>query len=352
VALNVDQALQDALISYQLDLRRLEAGTRQRVLAIFDIMQRELTSAVASKQLTAFSAGRKKELLRQVDKIIKNYYQSAQRELDLDIEGLAEAQARHTARIIEGTAVVNTAVALPTAAELARISREVLIEGGPMGDWWSRMASGTSFSVSNAIRQGIVQGENNAQVISRITGSSTTIGALTAPRHNVAAIVQTSMQTVANDSRMSVFEANTDIIKELKWFSAMDGHVCPKCIALSGRVWKNTEDHEPVGHVVPFRNPPIHWNDRCVLLPVTKTFRELGVDLPEVPEGMRASKYGPISSKTTFDEFLKRQPKAQQDEQLGAGRAQLWRDGKITLAQLIDGKGRELTLAELKRKYD
>ena len=39
------------------------------------------------------------------------------------------------------------------------------------------------------------------------------------------------------------------------------------------------------------------------------------------------------------------------DEQLGAGRAQLWREGKITLKDLLDGKGRELTLDELRDKY-
>lgn len=349
----LDRKLHDALISYQLDLRRLEAGTRAKVIAIFAQMQKELTAELAGpRELTAIGKARRNELLRKVDLIVNNFYKSAQLELTEIVEGLSEAQARHASKLLEGTAVITINAVLPSDTTLERIARDVLIEGGPVASWWKRLAGDTTFKVTNAIRQGVVQGETNAQIITRVAGKPGTIGALDTARHNIAAMVQTVMQTVANDSRLAVFEANDDLIKEVIWFSAMDGHVCPRCIALSGRRWKNTDDHEPIGHTVPFQNPPIHWNDRCILLPVTKSFRELGVNIDEVPAGERASKFGPVSSKTTFDEFLKRTPVEQQNEQLGVGRAQLWRDGKITLAQLIDGKGRELTLDELRRKYD
>lgn len=161
------------------------------------------------------------------------------------------------------------------------------------------------------------------------------------------------LEATPNESRMKVLEANADVVGRLQWFSAMDGHVCPVCMALSGKEWTNNTDgtHEPVGHSVPFQNPPIHPSCRCVLLPITKTFREMGINIDEPKPGMRASSEGPISSKTTFDEYLKRRTTAQQDEQLGAGRAQMWRDGLITLSQLIDDSARELTLAELRAKY-
>jgi hypothetical protein len=42
---------------------------------------------------------------------------------------------------------------------------------------------------------------------------------------------------------------------------------------------------------------------------------------------------------------------AQQDAQLGVGRAQLWRDGKITLQQLTDSSGNALTLEQLQSLY-
>jgi hypothetical protein len=36
---------------------------------------------------------------------------------------------------------------------------------------------------------------------------------------------------------------------------------------------------------------------------------------------------------------------------LGKGRAQLWRDGKITLQDLLNAQGVPLTLRELREKY-
>lgn len=123
-------------------------------------------------------------------------------------------------------------------------------------------------------------------------------------------------------------------------------------MALSGKEWKNDKGNTPIGHSVSFQLPPIHFNDRCVLLPVTKTFKQLGLDLPKLPPGERASSLGPISADTTFDEYLQRVPKTQQDEMLGKGRADLFREGKISLNQLLDGQGRELTLKELQQKYN
>lgn len=129
-------------------------------------------------------------------------------------------------------------------------------------------------------------------------------------------------------------------------------HNCTQCMALSGREWKNDKGNTPIGHSVPFQLPPIHFNDRCVLLPVTKTFKQLGLDLPKLPPGERASSLGPISADTTFDEYLQRVSKTQQDEMLGKGRADLFREGKISLNQLLDGQGRELSLKELQQKYN
>ena len=67
--------------------------------------------------------------------------------------------------------------------------------------------------------------------------------------------------------------------------------------------------------------------------------------------GQRASMDGPVDRKTTFADFLERKGKAFQDDVLGPGRADLWRDGKITLQDLISGTGRPLTLAQLRSRY-
>jgi len=344
----IDQKLWDEIIAYQLDLRRVEAGTVKNVLIVLNRMQSELVAALASQgTLSEFNKQRKADLLRQVTQVLNKYYLAAQGELALSTEGLAHAQAAHTVSTLNATVAISAGASLPSKNVLVRLADNVLVEGGPIADWWQRLALDTSFKLSNAIRQGIVQGETNAQIIARVAGKAGQPGIMEIAKRNAAAVVQTATQAIANDARLKTFEANSDVVVELEWFSAFDSHVCARCMALSGKTWLNSADgtHAPVGHTVPFQSPPIHFMDRCVLLPKTKLSKFM-------PKGTRASDVGQIASSTPIDDWLSRKTTAQQDEQLGKGRAQMWRDKKITLSQLVDGKGRELTLAQLQAKYN
>ena len=69
--------------------------------------------------------------------------------------------------------------------------------------------------------------------------------------------------------------------------------------------------------------------------------------LEDIPPSTRSSMDGQVPATMNFAEFLDRKGKAFQDEVLGKGKAQLWREGKITLQQLIDQSGNPVTLKEL-----
>jgi hypothetical protein len=57
---------------------------------------------------------------------------------------------------------------------------------------------------------------------------------------------------------------------------------------------------------------------------------------------------GEPAPRQSFDDFLKKQTKEFQDRLLGVQKAQLWRDGKITLNDLVDQSGRPLSVDELR----
>ena len=89
------------------------------------------------------------------------------------------------------------------------------------------------------------------------------------------------------------------------------------------------------------------------MVPVLKTWKELGINMDELPDGTRASMEGQVTDKT-FTDWLKRKTESDPtfaDRTLGKGRAELWRNNKITMDQMISG-GKPLSLAELKAKYD
>jgi hypothetical protein len=75
--------------------------------------------------------------------------------------------------------------------------------------------------------------------------------------------------------------------------------------------------------------------------------------MDELSDNTRASMEGQVNDKT-FADWLKRKTETDPtfaDRTLGKGRAELWRNNKITMDQMISG-GKPLSLAELKAKYD
>ena len=65
--------------------------------------------------------------------------------------------------------------------------------------------------------------------------------------------------------------------------------------------------------------------------------------------GTRASMTGPVSDKTTYSSWMRKQPASFQDEVLGIEQAKLFRNGGLHLSKFIDKKGVSYSLEELKR---
>ena len=339
-----DQDLADAIISHSLDLSRLEAGIRKKVIRILAKMQKGLQGELAGgRPLTAWSKARIDALLEQIKPIVGDHF--AQVSDEIDIPGIAGATATATGAAIGQAFRGMLSPSLPTDTYLATLASDMLIQGAPSAAWWDKQAADTVFKFSAAVRQGLAAGETNQQIISRVMGE------MEVAKRNAAALVQTSVQTVANEARLATFRANSDILNGVRQLSVLDGHTSATCVAYSGAEWDLSG--KPInGTRLPFNGgPPRHFNCRSALVGITKTFRELGIDIDEPAIGTRASADGQIRADTTFAEFLDRKGKAFQDEVLGPGRAELWRKKVITLNQLLDQRGNPLTLEELRKKY-
>jgi hypothetical protein len=82
---------------------------------------------------------------------------------------------------------------------------------------------------------------------------------------------------------------------------------------------------------------------------VLKDFNDLPPSAQKkIPEGKRASMDGPVD-KQSYIQWLSKQSKARQLEVLGPGKYKLWKEGKISLKDMIDQRNRPLTVAELKK---
>jgi SPP1 gp7 family putative phage head morphogenesis protein len=327
----------DSALELSLDLFRLDASVRADVLKLLKHMERELIAKVSADDISAFSKARIEKQLREINAVIRDYYsQVATVSLEAS-QGAVQVAVTETAKALSVTTA--SEAILPSATFIEALAGNSIVQGAVQAAWWERQSADTSWRFANAVRQGLVSAETNQQIISRVRT------VMDVSRRNAAALVQTSVQTVANDARMATFKKNESMIEAFQWTATLDSHTCIRCAVRDGKQWD--VDLKPIGHSMPWANGMLHFNDRCLIIPITKKIE----GLPEKNAGTRASSDGQVAATTTFGDFLNRKGEAWQDDVLGKGRAHMWRDGKLSLQDLVNGSGNELTLAQLQAKY-
>ena len=344
------QAIFDGVISNALQVFRLAASQVGVTIERLKKLEQELVAKLSQEVITGAQQKKVERFLKETGDTIDNHYEQLQ--LNFDFQGIGQYVAGEIHNDLT-VALGAEALKLPSQSYFKSLNSDVMIMGAPSTAWWKGQSEDLKLKFAQQVRQGLSGAETNQQIISRIVGKAGEPGIMETARRNAAALVQTSVQAVANDARRNVFIANDDVIKGIKQVSTLDSHTSLICISYSGCEWDL--EFKPIG-MAKTRKPynggtPRHFNCRSLEIPITKTFEELGLKgVKEAAATERASELGPIDANTSFDDFLKRRGQKYQDEMLGAGRAELWRDGKLTLRDLVNAKGRPLTLDELRSK--
>ena len=332
--------LNDAILRHSLQLLRLSAGEQAAVEQILRDLERDLKALIESRSLSDAAKREVERLIADAGRIIDGGYAKAG--VQVDTHALAVIVAEQTADLIGETFTAD--ILRPTAATLASLTRDVLIDGSPTSAWWARQAEDTAFRFAAQVRQGVVNGETTERIVGRIVGRKPRgdepgePGFMEVSRRNARALVHSSVLNAANVARFETFRKNPRLFKGVRWLATLDMLTCRQCGALDGESWDFDGKKLP-GTTIAFRLPLAHWNCRCAVSFVLK--REGGPD-------SRASQFGQISGDTSFDAFLGRLTPEQVEQSLGTRRAELYRAGKITIRDLVSGTGRELRLDELR----
>ncbi|MCK5346081.1 MAG: hypothetical protein KAR20_21875, partial [Candidatus Heimdallarchaeota archaeon] len=112
---------------------------------------------------------------------------------------------------------------------------------------------------------------------------------------------------------------------------------CLRCAGLDGRVYPLNEAHI---------RPPLHPRCRCFMVPKTKSYKELGLDIDDLKEWARpyqvkkgtvVQQVGQFDGK--FSDWLMQQPKKYQVDMLGPNRYRLIQEGVVKFDDLVDDVG-------------
>jgi SPP1 gp7 family putative phage head morphogenesis protein len=327
--------LRDAILRHSLQLQRLSAGDAAKADAILRELERELKLLLQSQNLSAATKADIAALIREAEKAITPAYGKLAG--TVDTQALAIVVAEKTAEVLEDAFPAN--ILAPTPERLASLTRDVLIEGSPLSQWWEAQRENLKRNFAAQVRQGVIAGETNERIVRRVAGGRAETGIMDIARRHARTLVHSSIMSAANEARLATYRKNGRFIAGMRWLATLDSHTCKRCAALDGQAWDL--DGQPMkGTETSFILPPAHAACRCVASPVVKGFEGSR-------GGTRASSEGPIAATTTFEDFLKRQSPAFIARTLGRKRAEMFRAGKLTLRDLISGSGRELTLEEL-----
>lgn len=371
-----------AAIAHEIELGRFTDGEVREILKILRGLDRDLakqierrTAAVVARgfDLGPYTTNRLNALRAEVARLTTEAYKEAGIRLRKDLIGLAKHEESFQRRAINkatgsagrtresGKAAIKLDEAGQIETWLVRVPlnqlkavvTEAPFQGAILKKWVQDLASGTVDRVQRNVVQGILEGQSVPQIVQRIRGTAAKNyqdGVLEISRRHAETWVRTAIGHVSNSARDAVYQANADIIQSVTWISTLDSRSCEICVPRDGMEYGL--DHEPIGHDLPWLEGPgaVHPNCRCTSTVNIAPLRNLGLDSrqAEDPEALRAAFGGPVSRKTTAEEWLRDNPDAAA-KVYGKTRAEAFLRGDLSASDML-GKGgrRMLTLEELK----
>jgi SPP1 gp7 family putative phage head morphogenesis protein len=337
---NLNTKILDLLLKRDLLLNRVSNSLNKQIA---DEYIKIINNALESFNKQEISIINMNKIIKEISKRFEFDYETIAYEQFKEL-GIAEATyIPQSINALVGVDIVNKVLPEPLIEKA--INASFLDKGLLLKDAFAKFDDNLKNVMINEIRNGVLIGATNQQMISNM---KPLFNSMTS--NNLDSLVKTSVATVVNDVRMQTYKENESIFKGYQHHSTLDLRTTLICAERDQKKW--TLEYKPIDHKLPFKNVPVHFRCRSVILPITKSYRELGLDIDEISEGTRASMNGSVPESTTFDKWFESQSKTNQEKYLGVGRYQLYKDGKITLSQLVNQQGMIIPIKDLNKLSD
>ena len=240
---NKNEEIFDKTLEQQLNTLRVDGGLRRRVLRDLRKLESEIAikiAEIAPENASRFKATRLRDLLREVRSLIDADFRKIEEELREQLTELASVEATRQTQILSTAFAVGISTAAISTAKLNAIYRDALIEGAPSAEWWKRQSEQLKRSFEDQMRQGIILGDTNDQLVRRVRGTQAfgfTNGIMNTTRRNAEALVRSSVQSVANSARFESMELFQERFKSYKHVSTLDSKTSERCIVRDGKRW-------------------------------------------------------------------------------------------------------------------
>ncbi len=349
----------DFQIAQQIRWIRVQNRDVQEALKILNRVDGQLELALRRAGIgdAPYTQARLVALKAQVTNLLGSMYQDLDPVLTQGVISAAEAAAHVEEQLFRQELPAGLDVTTPNLGVLQAAATLKPFNGAVMGEWVNQLKTADLQRTWGHILDGIISGTTTDDLIRGLLGTEALNymdGVRQVTRRGMEALVRTSINHATNQGRQMVWEANTDVVGSVRWVSTLDTRTTPICQHRDGRVGPVTDVGTwtpPEGATVldpPMARPPAHPNCRSTTVAVTKSWRELGFDMDEMPAGTRASMDGQVPANMTYFQWLNKQSADVQKDVLGKTRYDMWKNDGITPDRFINDKGKYLTIRELK----
>lgn len=317
--------LTEEYVRHALMLIRVANGLNVGASMELDALARGIKKLLAGEDLALLGVRDLRDLIKQADQLIVNTFDALLATQSDAVANLINSESLWALNVAEWTTA-------PSEQAIQRAISQFTVMGQPLQDQFDLISTRMQNNVAASIRLGAGAGLSDRDIVTSIVGTVTQAGVMRGVYRDVGGVVDAATMAAADSGRRATMKAND--VTALQWHAVLDGKACEDCAIRADQVW--TIDGEPVGTDIEYMPIPLHNWCRCIYLPLLLSPQ----DLDEVE----------AEPATTFNDWFDSLSEAAQADLFGVGRAELWREGTITMADLIDQNGMVLSLAELQAK--
>lgn len=312
--MTVNAEIRDATLRHQINLEQFAVRATDRVLRNLSESDRRIVALLLQNQLEDVSEGRRRLRLESVIRRIRDINAESRVEVSAALRDETTALGEEERDFNELLLVpfflllYNRRPVIPGAGSVRSAVLTTPYRGTRRNFAAQRQHVQEFFRIrhqriADELRLGFAAGEETTATVRRLRERRT--GTFAQQRRELGAISRSSFTAAAAAASSKVAEENEEVISE-RWDTTLDGRACLVCASRHGLQF-------PVGEG-PY--PPAHPNCRCVRRKVLRDGGAVDID--------------------SFDEWLRRQPRAVQEQVLGKTRFRLFRAGKLSVRRFVD----------------
>lgn len=298
----------------------------------------DLMLSAKYRTLTKFQKQRAQQLYAELTRLIRSGYTDITEYQLKEMRGYAQVEAEVSKATAAGTLGEGSSIGVSIGLRLPKAYltsiAKLPIQGLNLGEWFQAQANTMSLETRRIIQQGLVEGKGTTDIARRIVADARVQGPvlLRRARNEARAVTRTTVNAVQNDAAMASYQQlPASVSDSYRIVAVRDSRTTIICLNLDGRVYRYDDPDKMV--------PPFHIGCRTGTIPLLR-----GAD-----DSLTAQKDRPLTMRSMTD-WLKAQPNGVQNDLLGVTRANLFRDGKMSLADAVDGDTRVLTLPQLRER--